>query len=115
MRIENATAGRMRLDTSSRGNPQRGASPAMRSKSGNPLKNSPKKPSKSPGTNHRADWGWLEPEVMVLTLKRSRTSSRFLFLALVQNTHRNSSFLRNFQEDITCELLGCTGFLLWLS
>jgi hypothetical protein len=87
----------------------------MRSKSGNPLKNSPKKPSRSPGTNHRADWGWFEPEVMVLTLKRSRISSRFLFLALVQNTHRNSSFLRNSQEDTTAEPVGWPGFFLCLA
>src|SRR6267378_3221539 len=67
----------MRLDTSSRGNPQSGASPAMRSKSGKPLKNSPKKPSKSPGTNQRADCGGAEPQVALVALKRSRTSSRF--------------------------------------
>src|SRR3984885_15820038 len=50
--MEIATPGRMRLATKLSGKPHTGARPTISSRSGKPLKNSPKKPSTSPAVNH---------------------------------------------------------------
>src|ERR1700760_4264102 len=50
--MEKAAAGRMWLAPKVRGKPQTGARPVISSKSGKPLKNNPKKLSRSPEVNH---------------------------------------------------------------
>src|SRR5271156_6278411 len=68
----------MRVATTSEGNPQSGASPAMSSKSGKPLKNRPKNPPRSPGTNHRGECVAVGGAIEPVALKRYRTLSQFL-------------------------------------
>jgi hypothetical protein len=67
----------MRLATITTGNPQSGARPAIKSKSGKPLKKSPKKPSRSPETNHCPGCGEAGGTALPDAFKPYRTASRF--------------------------------------